>query len=419
LIRSSSHTLKYANKGKLENIEIFITEYRRVVQVIIDDVWGSGFENYNPSQNKLKAPSFISSERLNTYNTWLSARMVQCAGKQACAMLKAATEKRRKQLWKLKDLQNKKYAFANLQRKIDNFPLVKPNASNINIELDPRFIDFQDGDVGFDLFVRIKTIGNGMTFNIPIKHTKVSKKWISAGMLKKSIRITPDRLVLIYDIEDSKSEGSDVVAVDQGYLTVATLSDGQVTGKDAHGHDLVSIQAKLARCKKGSRGFARAQQHRKNYINWSINQLNFDNIQQLKLEKVVRIRHGNRQSRVMSHWTYTLIKKKLVSISEVKGFQLTEVPNEFRSQRCNQCGYVRKESRKGKTFKCVSCGHTTDADGNAASNLALDLYEIPYWVRQQRINRQGFYWTVDGLYNAGYEPIVRSTERMEHLSNVS
>ena len=50
---------------------------------------------------------------------------------------------------------------------------------------------------------------------------------------------------------------------------------------------------------------------------------------------------------------------------------------------------------------------------NAASNLALNLYEIPYWVRQQKINRNGFYWKLDGLYTAGHERIVRDAQRVK------
>ncbi|MFQ5795503.1 MAG: zinc ribbon domain-containing protein [Candidatus Bipolaricaulia bacterium] len=119
----------------------------------------------------------------------------------------------------------------------------------------------------------------------------------------------------------------------------------------------------------------------------------------------------------MTHWTYTVINRKLDSLSETDGFRLVEVPNEFRSQRCSACGWVRKANRTGKTFTCDTCGFITDADLNAASNLELDLYEVPVWVRRQGLNREGFYWTPDGLYTVGHEPIVRDPiERTEYSS---
>jgi len=113
----------------------------------------------------------------------------------------------------------------------------------------------------------------------------------------------------------------------------------------------------------------------------------------------------------MSHWTYTIIREKVLSLSEAEGFVLQEVDNTFRSQRCSQCGRVRKANRKGKTFLCDVCGYADDADRNAASNLALDLCEVPYWVRQSRMNRKGFYWFPDGLFTDGHEPIVRDAQR--------
>ena len=113
----------------------------------------------------------------------------------------------------------------------------------------------------------------------------------------------------------------------------------------------------------------------------------------------------------MSHWSYTLIKDKLASLSETEGFELAETSNEFRSQSCSRCGLVRKANRKGRTFICKGCGYTADADLNAATNHELDLPEIPYWVRQQQLNRPGFYWLMSGLFTVGHEPIVRDTQK--------
>ena len=39
------------------------------------------------------------------------------------------------------------------------------------------------------------------------------------------------------------------------------------------------------------------------------------------------------------------------------------------SIRCSQCLYESKENRKGKNFCCKKCGHTEDADDNAAKNI--------------------------------------------------
>ena len=108
----------------------------------------------------------------------------------------------------------------------------------------------------------------------------------------------------------------------------------------------------------------------------------------------------------LSSWI-SIIREKAISLSETEGFVFQEVENAFRSQRCAQCGWVRKANRRKKTFRCNLCGFIEDADRNAASNLALDLCEVPYWVRRSGINRKGFYWLPNGLFTDGHEPIVR------------
>ena len=254
---------------------------------------------------------------------------------------------------------------------------------------------------------------------LPVKRTAPSKKWSKRGRLKSCIRLSKDNLWTIYEVEEIKPQGKEVVGADQGILTTLTLSNGAVTKQCNHGHTLKSIQKKLSRSKKGSKGFISAQEHRKNYINWSLNQLNFSNIKEVRLEKIKQIRFKSRYSRYLSHWKYTLIKDKLIRLGEEKGFQLSEVSNKFRSQRCSQCSWVRKANRKGKTFNCNRCGNTMDADLNAASNLKLDLAEIPFWVRLQKRNRKGFFWKPDGIFSVDGKPIVSHAQKAINVDKIS
>lgn len=41
----------------------------------------------------------------------------------------------------------------------------------------------------------------------------------------------------------------------------------------------------------------------------------------------------------------------------------------YTSQRCNRCGYVDKRNRDRARFDCLNCGHSDDADHNAALNI--------------------------------------------------
>ena len=253
MIRSSRHILGFATSGKRAKLTLFLQEYRRLSSEILDDLWENGLSdqkiNFSIPNNQLSIPSVLPNRYLKTFDTWLSARMRQCVGKQVCSMIKAAVRKRSKQLFMLRKLQREGKDTSRLQRKIS---LVKPNTDNIKAELDSRFVDFRTG-VHFDLFVRVKT-ENRTTINLPIKHTKVSRKWLEHGTFKKSIRLSEESLTLFYQIERAVPFGTRTVGADQGYKTCLTLSDQQATQRCSHGHDLVLIQAKLARKKKGSKG---------------------------------------------------------------------------------------------------------------------------------------------------------------------
>ena len=54
---------------------------------------------------------------------------------------------------------------------------------------------------------------------------------------------------------------------------------------------------------------------------------------------------------------------------EYKAHRVETVNPAYTSQRCHQCGHVAEENRRGKRFKCVSCGYAGNADINAAFNI--------------------------------------------------
>lgn len=64
--------------------------------------------------------------------------------------------------------------------------------------------------------------------------------------------------------------------------------------------------------------------------------------------------------------TFTLM---LESKAACAGIEVVRVDPANTSRECNQCGHVAKQNRHRKRFRCLSCGHTTDADINAAKNI--------------------------------------------------
>lgn len=211
-----------------------------------------------------KPPSFLNKDICKSITTEVEhdSRIRQCAGKQACSMIKAIIAKQNKRLYKLKQLQSEGKDSKFLQRKIDLFVLTKPTFKKINVELDARFIDFQQGN-SFDLFAQISQIGNKRTIRIPIKHTFTSNKWLKTGKLKSSVRLNETSLTLYFEVENKPNNGTKIIGADQGLLTCLSLSDGQITQPNKHGYDLNKIIKVMSRKKKGSQGFKRTMAHRK------------------------------------------------------------------------------------------------------------------------------------------------------------
>ena len=431
-IRSSKHKFDKANKGKLSFVNQILLDFRNMSQDLVDYLWTNpyNFDKYyfNISKNKLDIPIFLSSElyskkyifKFNEKYDKYSSRFKNLVLNQVRGMLCSAVEKRKKQLFMLRELQKENKDTKSLQKVIDTQPLVKPKTNKININLDSKYVDFKFDQKKFLTFIRIKSIFSTSYkidkkqrfINIPVENNSVYQKWNTLGKRKDSIRLSDNHINIIFDVpEPPKNTTGEIVSCDQGIDNMITFSDHQKIKKYQDKFLLKDVLERLSRKKKGSKAFKRTQEFRTNLINWSINQLNFTNIKELRLEKLFQVRKGKSSSRLLSHWTYTEINNKLKKASEEKGFFLREMPNEFRSQRCSQCSLVRKANRKKEVFKCVGCGFTADSDENACSNLLLDLYPISDWVRLGKYNVEGFYWKPEGLYDLESGALVPDTEK--------
>jgi transposase len=236
---------------------------------------------------------------------------------------------------------------------------------------------------------------------IPIKYTKHTNKLINKGYQRKtSWIIGKDSVSSLWGYDPLPTTGTIIVGADQGAKTCLTLSNGQATTTNKHGYDLASIMKKLSRRKKGSKGFKRAQEERTNYINWAINQLDINNIKELRLEKLYDVRRGCNSGRFLGHWTYTAINKKIINRCQEEGVPIKEQSPTYRSQRCSKCGWTHKSNRKKKEFKCICCGYSLDADLNGACNHVVDLFPLPIGMWRSQLNRKGFFWNETGLFDS-------------------
>ena len=407
MIGSTRHSFKKLNKGKRSNLESFVAEYDRICRIAIDRIFD------NLPDNLVIAKYLDTSSYSN--ETSMSARALRCCIDQARGIVAGVIEKQKRRLYI-----NEKYGkdLKSVYSKPEIKDVIFPQLSSL-------CLDFEfDCNKEFAGFVRLHSLGKSFGhIKIPIDDTKMYRKWSKNGTICNSIKIFKNHFQLSWKVEKTpKVQGNKIIGIDQGLKTVATVSDGQTTPtQDCHGHSLQSVIKKLSRKKKGSKGFKRAQTHRKNFVNWSVNQLDFSNLKEVRLEKVVNIRKGVKTSRGMTHWSNPEIRDKILRRLEELEVPVIEQSCAYRSQRCNQCSLVRRANRKGKIYSCNNCGWVGDADFNASKNHECDLQPIPFDFIGKGLNLgSGFFWKPEGLFKIdGSELIVPDTKKSDLSGQMS
>lgn len=154
-----------------------------------------------------------------------------------------------------------------------------------------------------------------------------------------------------------------------GSLLVGQLQTASLLRKTTTDWDLIKIQNRLSRRKKGSKNFKQTQDLRTNYINWSVKQIFTPDLKSIAIEDIKDLRRGKKTSRFLSHWAYPKILTRIEQISEELGVQVLRVSPRNTSRKCPECGFTDADNRRGKSFECKACGFAQDADIVGAVNV--------------------------------------------------
>jgi transposase len=421
-----------------------MSEYRNAVRQYVDYLWSADLSWKCTKTNKITnekyedmmfwnremgcydLPSMLSTKNI-PIETKLSARALKCASTQACGIVGAVVQKRNKDLrsseWQRL---NRGKVSPKLQKRID-LPLTKPDCAGISAELNTICAEIQDNSTSktFNMWIKLgsffkpEIFGKGFSISLPIKDHRQSlkwKKWQSKRMT--SILLSENEVSIRFEVQTPILKTSGVtVGIDQGIDTCLTFSDGQTSKATYHGHSLKSIIKSMCRKRKGSKGFRRSQELRKNFVNYTVKRMNYGNIKQINLEGIVNLGFGKKAPRFLRSWTNTLIRDSIKKHSWEIGVQFIEVACSYNSQRCNVCGWTQKSNRKGKVFVCKSCGNTIDADLNASQNVEIreKLPNPTYEFREDRVSLKGFFWRLDGFFDSNGEVFTVSRPAISNI----
>ena len=112
-----------------------------------------------------------------------------------------------------------------------------------------------------------------------------------------------------------------------------------------------------------------------------------EDLTEMSAEGAKRTRRGRFD---ISVWSRGELQKHIQEDLEWQLAQVEYVAPEYTSQQCSKCGYVAKENRHGSKFSCKRCGHTENADINAAKNIRERFFdvEISNLAKRYRWNKE-------------------------------
>lgn len=390
-VRSTKLSTKFLNKEKKQELYNILEESESLCKKFVEYFW------FNTNLQNL--PKYVGKDIYSKFDSKLSAYVKQCIAKQALGVVKGTFEKQRKRLFVYnKFLKEGKYKKARkLKQIIDKINLSCPEIKNFELQLQgnptvSRF-EYSKSSKEFDCWLYVSLSSSSLNKSyLPLKRTKHFNRWINrSGKLSSGVRISKNFITISFTLEKQENLNKEVKGVDIGIKNIISCSDGRQS------LGLEEVQEKLARKKKGSKAFQRAQIERTNFINYCINKtLDLTNTKVVKREDIKNLRKYKRNSRFMQSWTYTDIFGKVDKYCEEQNVSVIKISPTYTSQRCYKCGFVLKSNRNGKEFKCKNCGYTADADLNASKNIALNLQGIGNKERLLHKNRIGFYWNVGG-----------------------
>jgi IS605 OrfB family transposase len=226
--------------------------------------------------------------------------------------------------------------------------------------------------VGFDAWLHLASIGNGIILDLPIKFHKHFNKLSGIGNRLNSYVITNRGVQLSFEVDTgSKKEVKSLIGVDTGINALASISDGRQFGTD-----IKSFINRSKRCQKGSKGKQRAIRALRQRIDEVAKQV----VKEADLVVVEQLSNLNESSKLkgrlsrnvrssIGSWNYAYWIKRLEQNCEGNRVSFRSVASWYTSQTCPICGHVDRTNRDGEVFLCRSCGFSGNADIVAAGNI--------------------------------------------------
>src|SRR5271157_2417631 len=190
------------------------------------------------------------------------------------------------------------------------------------------------------------------------------------------------------DVPDQQESNTlDWIGVDMGLVAIAQTSDGtRFAGSEVNGRRARNARLRRKLQKKGTKSAKRLMRRRRRKerrfatdVNHQISKKIVGAAQRtesgISLEDLkgirARVRAGKKQRRSLHSWSFGQLQSFILYKAKRAGVPVQFVDSRNTSRTCPKCGCVDKRNRKSQAeFRCVACGHTDNADSNAAREIS-------------------------------------------------
>jgi len=179
----------------------------------------------------------------------------------------------------------------------------------------------------------------------------------------------------------------DWIGIDMGIVSIAETSKGtRFAGATVNGRRARNVRLRRKLQKKGTKSAKRLMRRRRRKerrfatdVNHQISKKIVGAAQRtesgISMEDLKgirdRVRANKKQRRSLHSWSFAQLQSFILYKAERAGVPVRFVDPRNTSRTCGECGCVDKRNRKGQAvFRCVACGHTDNADSNAAREIS-------------------------------------------------
>lgn len=147
----------------------------------------------------------------------------------------------------------------------------------------------------------------------------------------------------------------------------ALLRQSKYAGEGRRGHGRATLLKPIEKLRERVTNFRKTTNHK--YSRYIVDLAEKHGVGIIQMEELSGI---NERSKFLKQWSYYELQQFIEYKAKEKCIEVRYIDPKYTSQRCSNCGHIAGGNRmKQADFHCVICGYNTNADFNAARNIAL------------------------------------------------